>query len=88
MPGGQNTLNLMVLVWTHSQTGKDHRFAGSSINNEYALVYPGKEPVSSLRWEAVRDGLEDIAAIYLLEYYIGENRRRELARFTLLIKPE
>ena len=55
---------------------------------EYALAYPGKEPVSSLRWGAIRDGLENIAAINLLEYYIGENRRRELARFMLLLKPE
>jgi len=61
--------------WTHSQTNKDHWFAGSSINDEYALVYPGIKPVSSLRWEAVRDGLEDIAAINLLEHYITENRR-------------
>jgi len=61
--------------WTHSQTNKDHWFAGSSINDEYALVYPGIKPVSSLRWEAVRDGLEDIAAIKLLEQYIAENRR-------------
>lgn len=56
--------------WTHSTTEVDHWFAGKGINDEYALVYPGELPVPSVRWEAVRDGLEDIAAIALLEEQI------------------
>jgi hypothetical protein len=52
--------------WTHSTTQVNEWFPGKSINDEYALVYPGPLPVSSVRWEAVRDGLEDVAAARLL----------------------
>ena len=34
-------------------------------------MYPGILPVPSVRWEAVRDGLEDIAAMKLLERAIA-----------------
>ena len=61
--------------WTHSTTEVDHWFAGKGINDEYALVYPGELPVPSVRWEAVRDGLEDIAAVTLLEEQIQRCRR-------------
>ncbi len=61
--------------WTHSTTEVDHWFAGKGINDEYALVYPGELPVPSARWEAVRDGLEDIAAIALLEEQIQRHRK-------------
>ncbi|MCC6153670.1 MAG: DUF4091 domain-containing protein, partial [Candidatus Hydrogenedentes bacterium] len=44
----------------------------TSKNDEYALVYPGEVPVSSVRWEAVRDGIEDIGAIRVLESAIAE----------------
>jgi hypothetical protein len=35
-------------------------------------VYPGELPVPSARWEAVRDGLEDVAALALLETQIND----------------
>ncbi len=60
--------------WTHSTTNIDHWLPGKTINDEYALVYPGIRPVPSVRWEAVRDGLEDIAAMKLLERAIAANR--------------
>ncbi len=70
--------------WTHSTTDVDHWFAGKGINDEYALVYPGELPVPSARWEAVRDGLEDIAAMTLLEDQIQRHRqagtRKELVQ--------
>ena len=70
--------------WTHSTTEVDHWFAGKTVNDEYALVYPGALPVPSARWEAVRDGLEDAAAIALLEQQVQQHRqagtRRELVR--------
>ena len=61
--------------WTHSTTEVDHWFAGKGINDEYALVYPGELPVPSVRWEAVRDGMEDIAAMTLLEEQIQRHRQ-------------
>lgn len=60
--------------WTHSTTEVDHWLPGKGINDEYALVYPGELPVPSVRWEAVRDGLEDVAALALLEAQIKRQR--------------
>lgn len=60
--------------WTHSTTEVDHWLPGKTINDEYALVYPGELPVPSARWEAVRDGLEDIAAVTILEAQIARHR--------------
>ena len=45
------------------------------MNDEYALVYPGELPVPSVRWEAARDGLEDVAAMALLEEQMQRHRR-------------
>ncbi len=53
--------------WTHSTTQVNEWFPGKTISDEYALVYPGPLPVSSVRWEAVRDGLEDVAAARMLQ---------------------
>lgn len=61
--------------WTHSTTEADIWFAGKGINDEYALVYPGELPVPSVRWEAVRDGLEDVAAVALLEEQMQRHRQ-------------
>ena len=61
-------------VWTHSEAPNDHWFAGKGINDEYALVYPGEVAVPSVRWEALRDGLEDITALDLLEQEIQRVR--------------
>lgn len=61
--------------WTHSTTEADHWLGGKTVNDEYALVYPGELPVPSVRWEAVRDGLEDVAAIALLEQQIARHRQ-------------
>ena len=60
--------------WTHCTTEADPWFAGKAINDEYALVYPGELPVPSARWEAVRDGLQDMAAIALLDEQIRRHR--------------
>ena len=61
--------------WTHSTADVDLWFPGKTINDEYCLVYPGNLPTPSVRWEAVRDGLEDVAAIALLEQAIQRNRQ-------------
>jgi hypothetical protein len=61
--------------WTHSTTDTDMWLAGKTDNDEFALVYPGELPVPSVRWEAVRDGLEDVAAMSLLEDEIHRHRQ-------------
>ncbi len=61
--------------WTHSTAEVDLWFPGKTINDEYCLVYPGKLPIPSLRWEAVLDGLQDVSAIALLEQAIQRNRQ-------------
>ena len=61
--------------WTHSTADVDFWFPGKTINDEYCLVYPGNLPTPSVRWEAVLDGLEDVAAIALLEQAIQRNRQ-------------
>jgi len=57
--------------WTYSTTDKDMWFAGQKMNDEFTLVYPGIKPIPSVRWEAIRDGLEDVSAIILLEEQIA-----------------
>ena len=61
--------------WTHSTAREDLWIPGEHMNAEFALVYPGAMPVPSVRWEAVRDGLEDVAAMALLEHRIEVRRR-------------
>ena len=61
--------------WTHSTTEADMWQPGATVNDEFALVYPGEKPVPSVRWEAVRDGLEDVAAISMLEDEINRHRK-------------
>jgi len=53
--------------WTYSTTEKNEWFPGKGVNDEYVLVYPGPLPVPSVRWEAVRDGVEDVAAAHMLK---------------------
>lgn len=53
--------------WTHCTTADNPWSLTVTNKEEYALVYPGDLPVPSVRWEAVRDGLEDVAAIALLD---------------------
>lgn len=53
--------------WTHSTTQVNEWFPGKTDSDEYTLVYPGPLPVPSVRWEAVRDGLDDVAALRLLQ---------------------
>ena len=62
--------------WTFSTTEVNHWLPGKGTNDEYALVYPGALPVPSVRWEAVRDGLEDIAAVMLLEEAVASGTAR------------
>jgi len=38
-------------------------------------MYPGDRPIPSPRWEALRDGIEDVTALQMLEQAIGRHRR-------------
>ena len=54
-------------------------------NGDGSLVYPGEDgPVNSLRWETVRDGIEDYDTLALLEALVrraeGEGGRRDLCK--------
>lgn len=70
--------------WTYSTTQEDHWIRGKTESSEYALVYPGAAPVSSLRWEAVRDGLEDAAAVVMLREAIIHGRHAGIDEQLLL----
>ncbi|MFH1737770.1 MAG: glycoside hydrolase domain-containing protein, partial [bacterium] len=61
--------------WNHSSSPADIWFPGKTMNDEYALVYPGGASVPSVRWEALRDGLEDMAAVELLKQRIDTNKQ-------------
>jgi hypothetical protein len=46
---------------------------------EYRLVYPGRtKPVTSLRWEAVREGIEDCRILAALQKLLVTNGSPEL----------
>jgi outer membrane protein assembly factor BamB len=62
--------------WTFSSVMANHWFAGKTKDDEYALVYPGAMPVPSVRLEAMRDGLEDAAAIKMFNQATKEARRK------------
>ncbi|MCC6694378.1 MAG: PQQ-binding-like beta-propeller repeat protein [Candidatus Hydrogenedentes bacterium] len=51
--------------WTYCTSNDDPWFAPRA-NNEYTMVYGGNGVVSSKRWEAVRDGIEDYSMLSLL----------------------
>ncbi|MCA9437195.1 MAG: DUF4091 domain-containing protein, partial [Candidatus Omnitrophica bacterium] len=53
-------------LWTHCTTNTDPWLKGEGINDEFTLVYPGETTIPSVRWEALRDGMEDIAALEIL----------------------
>lgn len=62
-------------LWTHSMQEPDPWLRAKSINDEYMMMYPGDRPVPSPRWEALRDGIEDVTALEMLERAIERNRR-------------
>ena len=70
------------LAWRHQMTGigfwsyctsQDDPWFVPSLRYDYLLVYPGNGVVSSKRWEAVRDGIEDYAMIELLSQRLKAN---------------
>lgn len=70
------------LAWRHRMTGigfwsyctsQDDPWFVPRLRYDYLLVYPGNGVVSSKRWEAVRDGIEDYAMLALLRQKLEAN---------------
>lgn len=58
--------------WTYCTTGHDMW----SANADYVMVYTGQSaPVPSVRWQAIRIGIEDYARLSMLREAIGEARK-------------
>lgn len=51
--------------WTYCTSQHDPWFVPQG-SLDYLLAYPGRGPVSSKRWEAVRDGIEDYGMLWRL----------------------
>ncbi|MBI2425988.1 MAG: PQQ-binding-like beta-propeller repeat protein [Candidatus Hydrogenedentes bacterium] len=51
--------------WTYCTSSADPWFRPTD-TNDYLMIYQGDGPVSSKRWEAVRDGMEDYAMLHAL----------------------
>jgi hypothetical protein len=60
--------------WTYATVTEDPWQANATRNDEYALVYPGELPVPSVRWEALRAGMQDVAAMAMLRSRIASMR--------------
>jgi hypothetical protein len=52
--------------WSYC-TSQDDPWFRPGVRHDYLMVYPGTDVVSSKRWEAVRDGVEDYTLLSLLE---------------------
>jgi len=70
------------LAWRHQMTGigfwsyctsQDDPWFVPRLRYDYLLVYPGNGVVSSKRWEAVRDGIEDYGMLMLLSQRLKAN---------------
>jgi outer membrane protein assembly factor BamB len=70
------------LAWRHQMTGigfwsyctsQDDPWFVPKLRYDYLLVYPGNGVVSSKRWEAVRDGIEDYGMLALLSQRLKAN---------------
>jgi hypothetical protein len=87
-PGGPNLKNMNLIgdyrvaapfAFRHGATGIGfwcYNLGGDPwgrIDMEYMLVYPGRsKPVTSRRWEAVREGIEDYRILAALRNSLGE----------------
>ncbi len=63
--------------WTYAHHGPDRWDGPNATGDYFATVYDGPdEPVSSKRWEAAREGVEDYEYLYLLRQAIKEAQAR------------
>lgn len=59
--------------WSYCTSRHDPWFLPKG-GHDYLLIYGGDGVVSSKRWEAVRDGLEDMRAVWLLQEQVARAR--------------
>lgn len=72
--------NAALYAFRHRATGIGYWCYNSGVEDpwmrnefEYRLVYPGRnKPVTSRRWEAVREGLEDFRILTALHKWVGK----------------
>lgn len=69
------------LAWHHDMTGigfwsyctsRDDPWFLPTLRHDYLMVYPGNGVVSSKRWEAVRDGVEDYSMLAVLRERVNQ----------------
>ncbi len=69
------------LAWHHGMTGigfwsyctsQDDPWFLPTLRHDYLMVYPGNGVVSSKRWEAVRDGVEDYSMLSILRDIVNQ----------------
>ncbi len=64
-----------LIAWSHDPFESAHR--GNLPPGDAWIVYPGKEgPMDSIRWEALRDGIEDYEYLWLLTSTAEEVKAR------------
>jgi hypothetical protein len=61
--------------WTYCTSSEDPWYR-SAVSPDYLMVYQGDGVVSSKRWEAVRDGVEDYAMLYALRESAASAKKR------------
>lgn len=59
--------------WTYCTSSEDPWFK-SSVSPDYLMTYQGESVVSSKRWEAVRDGIEDYSMLTVLRGHVSKAR--------------
>ncbi len=66
--------------WSYCTSADDPWFYPEKRLHDYLLVYPGKGVVTSRRWESVRDGVEDLRALSLLQERTKRSPNDEVKR--------
>jgi hypothetical protein len=46
-------------------------------NDSYMVVYPGENPITSYRWEAMREGINDVKYIECLKQEIKKSKNEK-----------
>jgi hypothetical protein len=72
--------------WTYCTSSEDPWFK-SSVSPDYLMTYQGESVVSTKRWEAVRDGIEDYSMLTVLRNAL-EQARADTSKLEAIKKAE